>query len=303
MHAINKKYNKLLFLAINNCSNIQTLILYPMIEIPESTTISQQATNILVGKIIKAIVQATSPHSFTWYNGNPSHYPQLLNGRKILDVKGHGAFVDIHCDSDTTISIGDGTNMKYYPPFEPHPQKHQLLIVFEDDSFITFTVSMYGAIYAYKGIFENPYHRGSLDKISPLNDNFDRNYFDDIFRSVKKDISVKALLATEQRIPGLGNGVLQDILFNAGINPKRKISTISELEKGDLFHSLKVTIRSMTDKGGRDTEKDFYGNFGGYKTILSKNTYKKPCPNCGNSIIKEAYMGGTVYYCPICQRL
>jgi hypothetical protein len=30
-----------------------------------------------------------------------------------------------------------------------------------------------------------------------------------------KKLSLKALLATEQRIPGLGNGVLQDILFKA----------------------------------------------------------------------------------------
>lgn|GEM_PF-2077218 len=30
----------------------------------------------------------------------------------------------------------------------------------------------------------------------------------------------KAFLATEQRIPGLGNGVLQDILWTARIHPK-----------------------------------------------------------------------------------
>ena len=59
----------------------------------------------------------------------------------------------------------------------------------------------------------------------------------------------------------------------------------------------------MTDKGGRDTEKDLFGNFGKYKTILSKNTYKNPCPNCGGTITKEAYLGGSVYYCQICQPL
>jgi formamidopyrimidine-DNA glycosylase len=43
-------------------------------------------------------------------------------------------------------------------------------------------------------------------------------------------LSAKAFLATEQRIPGLGNGVLQDILFTAGIHPKRKMAAISEEE-------------------------------------------------------------------------
>lgn len=273
-----------------------------MIEIPESATISKQGENILAGKKIAKIVQATSPHKFAWYNGDPALYPDLLIGREIESLKGHGAYVDIHCDNDTTISIGDGTNLKYYPDFEKHPVKHQLLIEFEDKSFIAFTVSMYGAIFAYKGEFDNPYHKGSLHSISPLKDEFNEQYFDSIFKNAKRDMSIKALLATEQRIPGLGNGVLQDILFNAGINPKRKISVINDLEKGDLYHSLKVTLQSMTDKGGRNTEKDFYGNFGQYKCILSKNTYKEPCPNCGGEITKEAYMGGTVYYCPECQR-
>ncbi|WP_029902054.1 DNA-formamidopyrimidine glycosylase family protein [Prevotella sp. 10(H)] len=273
-----------------------------MIEVPESATISRQAETILAGKRVAKVVQATSPHKFAWFNGDPALYSDLLVGREIQSVRGHGAYVDIIFDSDVFLAIGDGTNLRYYLAIEKHPAKHQLLIEFGDKSFIAFTVAMYGAIWAHKGVFENKYHLGSLNSISPLSDEFDEAYFDSIFKGVKKDLSVKALLATEQRIPGLGNGTLQDILFNASLHPKRKISTLSDFDKGELFHSLKVTLKSMTDKGGRDTEKDFYGNFGGYKTILSKNTHKKPCPNCGGEIIKEAYLGGAVYYCPACQK-
>lgn len=273
-----------------------------MLEIPESKTISRQAASILIGKQISRIENATSPHKFTWYCGDPAAYSQILVGREIQSIHGHGMFVDIHFDSDVRISIGDGTNIKYCSPSEKHPPKHQLLIAFDDDSFLVFTVAMYGAIFAYKGVLDNPYHRGSLNSISPLTDAFDRSYFETLFKKEAKNISIKALLATGQRIPGLGNGVLQDILFNAGIHPKRKISTLSDFEKDELFHCLKVTLKSMTDKGGRDTEKDFYGNFGVYKTLLSKNTVKKPCPNCGGPIVKEAYLGGSVYFCPTCQR-
>ena len=211
-------------------------------------------------------------------------------------------FVDIYCDNNVCITIGEGTNMRYYPPDEQNPEKHQLLIVFGDGSCVAFTVAMYGGIWAYKGIFDNKYHKHSLDSISPLNDSFDEVLFDDIFNNAK-DIPVKALLATGQRIPGIGNGVLQDILFNAGINPKRKKSTLSDFQKAELFHSLKVTLARMTDMGGRDTEKDLFGHPGGYKTLLSKNTFKNPCPICGNKIMKEPYLGGAVYYCPTCQKL
>jgi formamidopyrimidine-DNA glycosylase len=162
---------------------------------------------------------------------------------------------------------------------------------------------MYGGIWAYKGTFDNSYYMGSLRSISPLDDTFDESYFDHLFKNTTKNISIKAFLATEQRIPGLGNGVLQDILFNASLHPKRKKSTITDFEKAELFHSLKVTLAKMTDQGGRDTEKDLFGQAGGYKTLLSKNTLKDPCPNCGHAVVKEAYLGGAVYFCPICQPL
>lgn len=42
---------------------------------------------------------------------------------------------------------------------------------------------------------------------------------------------MKAFLAAEQRFPGIGNGVLQDILLESGIHPKRKISTLRDLER------------------------------------------------------------------------
>ena len=274
-----------------------------MIEIPESKTISLQAGNTLISRRITEVITATSPHKFAFYCGDPKEYAKLLIGRQIKSIKGHGMFVDIYCDENICITIGEGTNMRYNSPFEQRPEKHQLLIGFDDGSCLIYSVAMYGGIWAYREEFDNPYYQGSLNCISPLDDTFDEFYFDNIFRSATKDISLKALLATKQRIPGLGNGVLQDILFNAGIHPKRKKSTLSDFQKAELFHSLKVTLNKMTDNGGRDTEKDLFGHIGGYKTLLSKNTVKNPCPNCGNVIIKEAYLGGAVYFCPTCQTL
>jgi formamidopyrimidine-DNA glycosylase len=273
-----------------------------MIEIPESKTISLQAGKTLTGLRITEVFNATSHHKFAFFNGDPTGYAKILAGRQVITTKGHGMFVDIHCDEDTCITIGDGTNMRYYSPHAQPPEKYQLLIVFDNDSCVAFNVAMYGGIWVYKGIFDNKYHRLSLNSISPLEDTFDEVQFDNILKSAR-DLSAKALLATEQRLPGIGNGVLQDILFNAGIHPKRKKSSLSDSEKAELFNSLKSTLKKMTDLGGRDTENDFFGNSGGYKTLLSKNTVKHPCPKCGDLIMKEAYLGGTVYFCPTCQKL
>lgn len=272
-----------------------------MIEIPESTTISHQATEVLKGKVVSDVINATSPHRFAWYNGDPERYPEILIGKTIEVVKGYGSFIDLCFNEETHLVISDGTNMKYYTAAEKCPAKFQLLIAFEDESYLVFTVAMYGNILAFQGELDNFYYKGSIEKLSPMDEHYDFAFFENLIAKSKENLSVKALLATEQRIPGLGNGVLQDILFNAGIHPKRKIGTLSSENKEKLFHSMKETLAEMTAKGGRDTEKDFYGIPGKYLSILSKNTYHKPCPRCESKLIKEAYLGGSVYYCPHCQ--
>ena len=274
-----------------------------MIELPEAIVLGEQAKAVLTGKTITEVYTPTNKHKFAFFNGEPTTYKELLTNKKILSAKGNGIFVDIFLDDDTTISFGDGVNIRYGDASSKIPDKYQLLLTFGDNSFLVFTIGMYGAIFAYKGILDNKYHRMSVEKISPLAKEFNEAYFNNLITSEKKDITAKALLATEQRIPGLGNGVLQDILFKAKIHPKRKISTLTDTDKSKLFEALKNTLSEMTRLGGRDTEKDLSGNKGQYQTILSKNTYKDPCPVCGGNIVKEAYLGGTIYYCPNCQKL
>jgi formamidopyrimidine-DNA glycosylase len=94
---------------------------------------------------------------------------------------------------------------------------------------------------------------------------------------------------------------LQDILFRARVNPRRKVREIDEEMRAGIFSAVKQVLKEMADGGGRDTELDLYGNPGGYTTIMSRNTVGTPCPSCRQPIEKKAYMGGSVYYCPECQ--
>jgi formamidopyrimidine-DNA glycosylase len=116
-----------------------------------------------------------------------------------------------------------------------------------------------------------------------------------------RKLPLKAALATEQRIPGLGNGCLQDILWEARLHPRCKVNALSDAELQQLYISLKLTLREMTQAGGRSTEKDLFGQPGGYQVRLCAQTKGKPCPRCGSPIVKEAYLGGSVYTCPTCQ--
>lgn len=271
-----------------------------MIEIPESKALAEQVKKALIGKRVKKIYTPTSTHKFCFFNGLPESYNGILKGASITSAHGHGTFLDLNFE-DVTLTINDGTNMRYVKNPLEMPKKYQLLIEFDDASALVFNVAMYGGILLFKGSFDNVYYQGSLNSISPLCERFDDKYFDNLINGCKKNLSAKAFLATEQRIPGLGNGSLQDILLTCGIHPKRKMITLTDYEKGELFYSVKAVLADMSTKGGRDTERDLFGNFGGYKTMLSKNN--RLCALCGDKIIKENYLGGSIYYCPTCQKL
>ncbi len=275
-----------------------------MLEIPEAATLARQLTDTVAGKEIRSAVANTSPHKLTWYFGDPLSYNMLLSGRRIDGAYAIGGNVEI-CMGNTRLLLQDGVNLRLLKPGEPVPARHQLHLVLEDGSSLVGVVQMYGGISAFiDGENQNPYYLVAKEKPSPLTDTFDEAYFTALFacKGFAK-LSAKAFLATEQRIPGLGNGVLQDILWGARLHPKRKMGTLSDAELAALYQAVKHTLAAMAQAGGRDTERDLFGNTGGYVSILSKNTVDMPCLVCGSGIKKEAYLGGSIYYCTGCQKL
>jgi len=273
-----------------------------MLEIPEAHTIARQVKETLVGKTITKAVAASSPHGFAFYVGDPSVYGSMLEGKTITGSAANGGRPEIEAD-DMRISFGEGVNVRYYEGKEKTPAKHQFWLEFEEGGIVCCTIQMYGFLGAFPDGMndEDYYYVVGKQKPNPLTDAFDFKYFSGLLTDETKKLSAKAFLATEQRIPGLGNGVLQDILWYAKIHPKRKMATLSDEEFENLFKIVKTLLAEMTEKGGRDTEKDLYGNPGGYITVTSKKNDGMPCPDCGGTIIRMSYLGGNVYVCEGCQ--
>ena len=275
-----------------------------MIELPECYVLAEQINETLAGKTIAEATANAHPHGFAWFTGEPAVYNAMLAGKRITAAHPGTAHT---CGGNTEIECEDmllviSTPIKYHAPGAKIAPKHQLLLRFTDDSHMSCTVQMWGAMFCYP-IAESQLPESFIcpKEPKPLSGDFDRAYFDALWAAAKPTLSAKAFLATEQRIPGLGNGVLQDILFNARIHPKRKLAQMTDVDKEHLFASVKSTLADMTARGGRDTEKDLHGRSGGYTTILSSKTAGGPCLVCGSNIVKEAYLGGSIYYCPGCQ--
>lgn len=227
---------------------------------------------------------AHTPHSFAWYKGDPTLYSDIMAGREVGQAAGIGSMIEIPL-GDYSFIAGDGANIRYLAPGEKLPERYQTRITFTDESHLICTVQMYGAMFLVQlDKFQNPYYLVAKEKPLPGTENFTYSFFKEFCQELSGTLSMKAFLATEQRIPGLGNGVLQDILLEAGVHPKRKIGTLTENHWKKVYEAVTGTLEKMTAAGGRDTEKNLFGEKGGYQTMLSKKTVGNPCPYCGNII-------------------
>lgn len=273
-----------------------------MLELPESYTIANQMQKALTGKIISSIEVLHTPHSFAFFHGDIDNYGDLLEGQTVIAATYHGGMIEMDTE-DCMVVFADGAYPKYYEEEKKYPKKHQMAIYFDDETAVFVSIQMYGIIYVFpKGECTEGYYMSSGSKPNPLCDEFTFEYFRSLYPGNQKKLSAKAFLATEQRIPGLGNGVLQDILWDAQIDPRFDMRKASEADFRAIYTSIKKILGEMCERGGRDTERDLFGQKGKYITQLSKNSLFEPCIRCGTEIHKASYMGGTVYFCENCQR-
>ncbi len=274
-----------------------------MIELPEARTISRDLRKEILGKGVASIGGNFTDHKFTFYYGDPNQYNKQLANKKVTNIIDRNFYVEIEIE-DHILLMRDGANIRYYTAESDAPQKSKLFMKFGDGSFVNVTTSMVACIGVYKKDrpIDNPYYMLEVNGVGVLDKEFSLKYFKNLLTEKTLKLSTKAFLATGQRILGIGNGVVQDILYDAKLHPKRKMNTVSEPDVEKLYHSVSKVIHQMVSRGGRDTEKNIYGEDGQYKTILNSKHYKSGCPVCKGEIKKEQYLGGSVYYCPSCQK-
>lgn len=275
-----------------------------MIEAPEARVLAAQLTDKIIGLKITDVMAGYTPHKFAFFNGSTEQTELLLTGRTVTGVRPIGGQVEITAER-VRLVFSDGGHPRYHGPGAELPPKHQLLIGFDDNSCLTFHTQMYGMFFAFEeDQFDNEYYRAACERPNVFSPEFTLDYFQRMATDpglARK--TVKALLATQQRIPGLGNGVLQDILLKAKIHPQLPVGKLSQAHITTLYATVVELNREMLRLGGRDCEKDLFGNKGKYRVLLGAKSLEQPCPVCGGVIERKAFLGGNVYYCTTCQPL
>lgn len=277
----------------------------------EKYVVCRQLQDVAVGKTITKAIVNQNPHTFVWFALNASQmfctgeanntvalgYESLLTGMKIKNAAVMNGVLYLFI-GNRALSIY--FTPQYHVKGDKLPKKHQLLLVFGDGSSLSFTGSLGGALF----LIEVGQNGWAVENNFPsvFSDDFSLDFFLNLIKQTElRSLSTKAFLATKNRIPGLDNTILHEILWEAKVNPKSKMVSLSEQDYVNIYLAIKKVFPAVIAAGGLDTQKDLFGHFGGYTTKVSRNTLGKPCDRCGGTIVKESYLGGAVYFCHGCQ--
>jgi formamidopyrimidine-DNA glycosylase len=275
-----------------------------MFELPEYITLASQMNETILGKVVETGERGNIPHKFVWYNRSPEEFAELMQGRRAGKASCKGRWLFLPAEPGYIMILGEfGGRVLFHRDASTVPPKRHLLIRFTDGTALTATTQMWGAVELYEKGKEQDRQYIKGMRPTPVEPEFTFPYFsgliDELLQGEKR--SVKSLLTQEQLIPGLGNAIGQDILFQAKLHPKHPISGLNQLQRENLFHAIIEKVNVVIAGGGRNDEYDLYNHSGGYRRIMDKHAEGDPCPECGTKVEKIQYLGGACYFCPQCQ--
>jgi formamidopyrimidine-DNA glycosylase len=134
--------------------------------------------------------------------------------------------------------------------------------------------------------------------VNILSAEFTPDYF---MKSIeKRRCQVRVFLLDQSTFSAIGNAYADEILYHAGINPRKKTGDLTDREKTRLYKSIREVIQwgiTEVEKAGQPVENKVRDH------MKVRGRDGKSCPVCHSIIRKLSTHGFDSYYCPGCQPL
>ena len=265
-----------------------------MPELPEVETLVKQLEKRVIGKrIVKVdLIDSDVVDSKIKNIGN----------RLIVNVKRRAKSIIIELEKDFLLVHLRMTGHFHYIPKDSELRDYEKFIVakFElnDGSLLTHnSIRKFGSI----RLMNKEQLEQELSKLGPepLSEKFTLDKFKDIL-SKKSKANIKTTLMDQKFISGVGNIYAMEALYWAGINPQRKIGSLSEKGYNELYKQLRRVLNLAIERKGSTV--DNYAHIegtGGFQKLLAVYGRER-CPK-RHSLKKISIGGRGTYYCSKCQ--
>ncbi len=268
-----------------------------MPELPEIASRAREMQKELTGKTIREI-EVLQPKCL---NVSPKKFKSALEGAKLKGTTYHGKWLF----TETTrgyllINMGMGGEMLLVDS-KSMPEKWRVAFHFKDKTTLALNFWWFG--YTHYAATETLDKHAMSAKLGPNAIDVTLPQFREMLG--KRKGAVKSFLLSQERIAGIGNAYVHDILFLAGLHPLRTIDTLSDDDAEALWNGIQKGLKPALKKRGAFYERDLYGKRGGFKMkdIIVGYREGKPCPGCGEKVVKIRTGGTSSFVCPKCQPL
>ncbi|HXJ36323.1 MAG TPA: bifunctional DNA-formamidopyrimidine glycosylase/DNA-(apurinic or apyrimidinic site) lyase [Candidatus Eisenbacteria bacterium] len=270
-----------------------------MPELPEVETIVRGLAPALDGRIVREVVVREPRLRVTL----ASDFATRLGGRRLGTMRRLGKYMLTPLDDGRVWLVHLGmTGRLTLAGARPLPLVHDHVVLRLDDQ-RTLT-------------YNDPRRFGRLDVLEPgavpgvvgpgvdaLDDALSAAWL--FARSRKRRTSVKALLMDQRQVAGLGNIYVSELLFRAGVRPRRRAALLTRDECTRIVEAMRAVLGEAIGRGGSSISdyRDGFDQAGSFQDEhLVYDRAGEPCRRCGGPIKGVVVVGRSTFYCPRCQR-
>ena len=265
-----------------------------MPELPEVETTARRLAPDLVGRTIAGVRLAWPRHT-----PDPAALCALLPGRRVTRVGRRGKYVVIELDpADRTllIHLRMSGRLSIVPAGTlPDPYAHTVLALDDGHELRFSDARKFGQL----TLPADPEQILAKLGPEPLSPRFTAGWLAEALAARRR--AIKPLLLEQSFIAGLGNIYADEVLFRAGVDPRRPANSLAGGEVARLHSAIRQVLQEAIDHQG--TSLDWVYPEGGMEARLQ--VYRRggePCVRCGTPIERIVLGQRGTHYCPSCQR-
>ena len=283
-----------------------------MPELPEVETVKAGITPVMEGHVI-AQAQVNRP-DLRW--PFPDRMAERLSGQRVLGLRRRSKYILVDLESAETLLIHLGMSGRMvisghtvgdFHHVHPAPAKHDH-VVFEMDSGVRITFNdarRFGAMDLMQTAAQDDHWLIRDLGPEPLGNGFNESYL--ISRLAGRNTPIKSALLDQRIVSGLGNIYVCEVLFRAGIHPKRKAGQISAKRVASLVPLIRQVLSEAIAAGGSSLRdyRQSDGELGYFQHVFQvydREGEQCATHGCDRVIQRIVQSGRSSFFCPQCQR-
>jgi formamidopyrimidine-DNA glycosylase len=227
-----------------------------------------------------------------------------LTGRRIVGIRRHGKFILAPLDDGRVwlVHLGMTGRLTLAPAWRPDLLHDHVVVRLDDGRLLTYNdTRRFGRLAV---IAPDAVAAETAPGVDALSESLTADFLHARSRRHRRT-TVKSLLMDQREIAGLGNIYVNEILFRAGVRPRRRAGRLTRAECARLVAAVRAVLLGAIARGGSSISdyRDGFERTGSYQLVHQVyDRAGEPCRRCGTVVRTCVVTARSSFYCPRCQR-